>query len=102
MTFSSPRKFFYMNGIFDRSWLPWIYQYVAPDARRRLGLPVGAAADKSGHPSPGISVLAASRELPWLPRKRRTISNGCPIRQKIPGGTGRNARTLLAGYRPRY
>src|SRR5690606_11539821 len=25
MTFSTPRNFFYMNGIFDLSWLPWIY-----------------------------------------------------------------------------
>ena len=38
MTFSSPRNFFYMNGVFDLSWLPWIYTNVAPDARRRLGL----------------------------------------------------------------
>src|SRR5688572_31741716 len=35
MTYSSPRRFFYMNGIFDRSWLPWIYENIAPDARRR-------------------------------------------------------------------
>lgn len=39
MTYSSPRNFFYMNGAFDLSWLPWIYQYIAPDARARLGLP---------------------------------------------------------------
>ncbi len=38
MTYSSPRNFFYMNGAFDLSWLPWIYQYIAPDARARLGL----------------------------------------------------------------
>ncbi len=38
MTYSSPRNFFYMNGAFDLSWLPWIYQYIAPDARVRLGL----------------------------------------------------------------
>lgn len=39
MTYSSPRNFFYMNGVFDLSWLPWIYTNVAPDARRRLELP---------------------------------------------------------------
>ena len=39
MTFSSPRNFFYMNGVFDLSWLPWIYLNIAPDARTRLGLP---------------------------------------------------------------
>jgi len=39
MTFSSPRNFFYMNGVFDLSWLPWIYTNIAPDSRKRLGLP---------------------------------------------------------------
>jgi len=39
MTFSSPRNFFYMNGVFDLSWLPWIYTNIAPDARVRLDLP---------------------------------------------------------------
>ena len=39
MTFSSPRNFFYASGVFDLSWLPWIYLNVAPDARRRLDLP---------------------------------------------------------------
>jgi putative CocE/NonD family hydrolase len=38
MTFSSPRNFFYMNGVFDLSWLPWIYFNIAPDARVRAGL----------------------------------------------------------------
>ena len=38
MTFSSPRNFFYMNGVFDLSWLPWIYFNIAPDARVRLNL----------------------------------------------------------------
>ena len=38
MTFSSPSNFFYMNGVFDLSWLPWIYLNVAPDARARLGM----------------------------------------------------------------
>jgi putative CocE/NonD family hydrolase len=39
MTFSSPRHFFYASGVFDLSWLPWIYVNIAPDARRRLDLP---------------------------------------------------------------
>ncbi|MGB5131046.1 MAG: CocE/NonD family hydrolase [Steroidobacteraceae bacterium] len=67
MTFSSPRRFFYMNGIFDSSWLPWIYQYVAPDARRRLGLPVGGDAERSW---PAVAQDYQSwlplRDLPWL------------------------------------
>jgi hypothetical protein len=67
MTFSTPRKFFYMNGIFDLSWLPWIYQYVAPDARRRLGLPSGGDAE---HEWPAVAQEYQSwlplRDLPWL------------------------------------
>ncbi len=67
MTFSSPRNFFYSNGIFDSSWLPWIYQYVAPDARRRLGLPVGEDAEKSW---PTVAAQYQSwlplHDLPWL------------------------------------
>jgi len=39
MTFSTPRNFFYMNGVFDLSWLPWVYTNIAPDARVRLDLP---------------------------------------------------------------
>ncbi|MEQ9562850.1 MAG: CocE/NonD family hydrolase [Woeseiaceae bacterium] len=38
MTYTSARKCFYMNGANDLSWLPWIYQYIAPDARARLGM----------------------------------------------------------------
>jgi putative CocE/NonD family hydrolase len=44
MTYSSAGNFFYMNGVFDMSWLPWIYLNIAPDARVRLGLP-GAASE---------------------------------------------------------
>ena len=70
MTFSSPRNFFYMNGIFDLSWQPWIYQYVAPDARRRLGLPVGEDAEQSW---PSVASKYQSwlplKDLPWLRRE---------------------------------
>lgn len=67
MTFSSPRRFFYMNGIFDRSWLPWIYQYVAPDARRRLGMPEGADAEASWHEvADEFQSFLPLRDLPWL------------------------------------
>jgi putative CocE/NonD family hydrolase len=57
MTFSSPRNFFYMNGVFDTSWLPWIYGNVAPDARRRLKLPEDA--------KPWSAVVQEYRS--WLP-----------------------------------
>jgi putative CocE/NonD family hydrolase len=70
MTFSSPRRFFYMNGIFDRSWLPWIYQYVAPDARRRLGMPdEGDAEQKWSAVEDEFFSWLPLRDLPELRRE---------------------------------
>jgi len=39
MTFSTPRNFFYSGGLFDGSWLEWIWMNIAPDARQRKNLP---------------------------------------------------------------
>src|SRR5229473_3161635 len=39
MTFSTPRNFFYSGGVFDGSWLDWIWMNIAPDLRRRKNLP---------------------------------------------------------------
>jgi putative CocE/NonD family hydrolase len=39
MTFSTPRNFFYSGGVFDGSWVDWIWLNIAPDARRRKNLP---------------------------------------------------------------
>lgn len=39
MTFSTPRNFFYSGGVFDGSWLDWIWFNIAPDLRRRKHLP---------------------------------------------------------------
>jgi putative CocE/NonD family hydrolase len=38
MTFSTPRNFFYSGGVFDDSWLEWIWVNIAPDAQRRKNL----------------------------------------------------------------
>jgi uncharacterized protein len=38
MTFSTPRNFFYSGGVFDGSWLDWIWLNIAPDIRRRKNL----------------------------------------------------------------
>ena len=38
MTFSTPRNFFYSGGVFDGSWLDWIFRNIAPDARKRKNL----------------------------------------------------------------
>jgi uncharacterized protein len=45
MTFSTPRNFFYSGGIWDMSWLEWIWRNIAPDARARKGLPAPAGRD---------------------------------------------------------
>ena len=39
MTFSTPRNFFYSGGVFDGSWLDWIWLNIAPDIRTRKNLP---------------------------------------------------------------
>jgi len=38
MTFSTPRNFYYSGGVFDGSWLDWIWMNIAPDIRRRKNL----------------------------------------------------------------
>jgi hypothetical protein len=38
MTFSTPRNFFYSGGVFDGSWLEWIWVNIAPDIRKRKNL----------------------------------------------------------------
>jgi putative CocE/NonD family hydrolase len=39
MTFSRPDNFFNSGGVFDLSWIGWIWNSIAPDTRRRLDLP---------------------------------------------------------------
>lgn len=39
MTFSTPRNFFYSGGVFDGSWIDWIWFNIAPDLRKRKNLP---------------------------------------------------------------
>jgi uncharacterized protein len=39
MTFSTPRNFFYSGGVFDGSWLEWIWNNIAPDIRVKKNLP---------------------------------------------------------------
>ncbi len=38
MTFSRPDNFFYSGGVFDLSWIDWIWNNIAPDARVRRKL----------------------------------------------------------------
>jgi uncharacterized protein len=39
MTFASPMQFWYSGGVWDGSWISWIYHNIAPDRRVRLALP---------------------------------------------------------------
>lgn len=39
MTFSSPQNFFYSGGVWDMSWLEWIWFNIAPDTRGKKHLP---------------------------------------------------------------
>ena len=39
MTFSTPRNFFYSGGVFDGSWIDWIWFNIAPDIRAKRNLP---------------------------------------------------------------
>ena len=39
MTFSTPRNFFYSSGVFDMSWIEWIWNNIAPDTRAKKNLP---------------------------------------------------------------
>src|SRR5262245_48189842 len=38
MTYSTARNFFHSGGVFDLSWVPWIWNNIAPDARQRKNL----------------------------------------------------------------
>jgi putative CocE/NonD family hydrolase len=39
MTFSTPQNFFYAGGVWDLSWIEWIWDNIAPDLRTRNNLP---------------------------------------------------------------
>jgi putative CocE/NonD family hydrolase len=39
MTYATPRNFFYSGGLFDLSWITWIYLNIAPDVRVKKNLP---------------------------------------------------------------
>jgi hypothetical protein len=55
MTFATPRRFFYSGGVWDLSWINWIWADIAPDIRAARHLPgpqsyeaAGAAWDSVG------------------------------------------------------
>ncbi len=76
MTFSTPRNFFYSGGVFDGSWVGWIWNNIAPDVRVKKNLPgpktgteARAAFEKDATKLQGRLPLMALDELkdiaPW-------------------------------------
>src|SRR4029453_5094966 len=63
MAFSSGPSFVYFGGAFDLSWLPWFYNNIAPDVRRRLGLP-GPRSDAEAEKAWTANAEAWLRHLP--------------------------------------
>ena len=39
MTFSTPQNFFYSYGLWDMSWMEWIWDNIAPDIRSKRNMP---------------------------------------------------------------
>jgi putative CocE/NonD family hydrolase len=70
MTFSTPRNFFYSGGVFDGSWLDWIWMNIAPDFRRRKNLPgprtYEAAGEAWKHEHERLQNFLPLRDLPDL------------------------------------
>jgi putative CocE/NonD family hydrolase len=58
MTFSSAQNFFYAGGLWDMSWIEWIWDNIAPDVRSKRNLP--------GPKTPDEAIAAWSRAGPKM------------------------------------
>ena len=58
MTFSSAQNFFYAGGLWDMSWIEWIWDNIAPDIRAKRNLP--------GPKTPDEAVAAWSQASPKM------------------------------------
>lgn len=65
MTFASPTHFWYSGGVWDGSWLLWTWHNIAPDLRRRAGLPGHQTGREAAADWPTAGA-AAQRFLPRL------------------------------------
>ena len=111
MTYATPETFWYSGGVWDGSWLDWTWFNIAPDLRRRLGVP-GAqtseqAATQWGHRprpaphSPAICPLCltlkalARGTTRWMrhPPRDSVVEVGNPRRQVL-GRQRRGAQHL--------
>ena len=64
-TYASPRMFFYSGGVWDGSWVSWVWLNMAPDARRRLGMP-GATTDEEAEKQWAAEGSRIQHHLPLL------------------------------------
>jgi putative CocE/NonD family hydrolase len=62
MTFASPTHFWYTGGVWDNSWISWVWHNIAPDLRRRSGLPGRTA----GCEAAWAAEVARSGNCRWL------------------------------------
>jgi predicted acyl esterase len=65
MTYSDPESFWYSGGVWDGSWLDWVWFNIAPDLRRRLGRP-GPLTDSLVSAAWSRDGLRARRHRPML------------------------------------
>jgi uncharacterized protein len=69
MTFASPNQFWYSNGVWDLSWPSWIYNNIAPDRRRRLGmgegLPWDSVSERMRRTRPLLALADFDVLAPW-------------------------------------
>ena len=65
MTYSTPENFWTAGGVWDSSWLDWTWLNIAPDIRRRLGLP-GPASDAEAEAAWASEGAEARRFRPML------------------------------------
>jgi putative CocE/NonD family hydrolase len=69
MTFASPMQFWYSGGVWDQSWIAWIYNNIAPDRRKRLGLPPAqpwdSVKDRLLETVPLLAMRDLEVEAPW-------------------------------------
>ena len=69
MTFASPMQFWYSGAVWDGSWIGWIYNNIAPDRRKKLGLPPGApwdsVKDRMRYTVPLLAMKDLEAVAPW-------------------------------------
>jgi len=63
MTFSTPQNFFYAWGLWDLSWMEWIWDDIAPDVRAKKDLP-GPKTDEEASAAWGQVAAKMQRTLP--------------------------------------